>query len=92
MIVETELKPTVRQLAELFLELNAEEMAQFFTECHSLSRAPDWSAHGIFGQALWVRDEMKVGTKGADFLMDLAAPWYTHTLMYIDSHGERERS
>lgn len=86
-----EYKPTVRELAELFLELNSEEMAEFFNQCKAITKEK-WSPHGIYGQALWVRDDMKVGTPGADFLMDLAAPWYTHTLMYIDSHGERERA
>ena len=90
--VESELKLTPEQLAEMFCQMGSDEMAAFFTECKRLSEGPDWAAGGIYAQALWVRDEMKPGTPGADFLMDLAAPWYTHTLMYVDNHGERERS
>ncbi len=87
-----ELKLTPEQIAALFCALPSEQMAAFFIECKRLSQGPDWSAGGIYAQALWVRDEMKPGTPGADFLMDLAAPWYTHTLMYCDNHGERERA
>jgi hypothetical protein len=91
MDVTTDFKPTPRQIAEMFLELDSIEMAEFFTECKAITAA-EWEGHGIYGQALYVADEMKVGTPGADFLMDLAAPWYTHTLRYIDAHGERERA
>lgn len=84
--------PSPQELAKMFCELSSDKMAEFFTECQKLSKGPDWSAGGIYAQALWVRDEMKPGTPGADFLMDLAAPWYHHTLMYVDTHGERERA
>lgn len=90
--IDVSIKLTPRELAELFCEMNNEEMAEFFTECKRLSEGPDWSAGGIYVMGLWMRDEMKPGTPGADFLMDLAAPWYTHTLMYVDNHGERERA
>jgi len=85
-------KPTVRELAELFCELGSIEMAEFFKHCKDVSSQPNWAAGGIYAQALWILDEMKVGTPGADFLMDLAAPWYSHTLQYVDSHGKRERA
>lgn len=91
-LTDIEIKLNPQQVAELFCQMGSEEMAQFFTECHRLSKGPDWSAGGIFAQALWVADEMKVGTPGAEFLMDLAAPWYTHTLRYIDTNGERDRA
>lgn len=94
--MEIQVKKTVaatpQELAALFCEMSPEEMAQFFTECKRLSEGPDWAAGGIYVMALWMIDEMKVGTPGADFLMDLAAPWYAHTLRYIDAHGERERA
>ena len=92
MKMETEIELTPVQVAEAFCAMGSEQMAQFFIECKRLSECPDWSAGGIYGQALWVREEMKPGTPGADFLMDLAAPWYTHTLRYIDANGERERA
>jgi len=94
MNIETQAAITItpQQVAALFCAMSSEEMAAFFTECKSLSQGPDWAAGGIYAQALWVRDEMKVGTLGGDFLMDLAAPWYTHTLRYIDANSERERA
>jgi len=87
-----EIEFTAEEIAQAFCSMSAEKMAAFFVECKRLSEGPDWAAGGIYAQALWLRDEMKVGTPGGEFLMDLAAPWYTHTLRYIDSHGERERA
>lgn len=92
MKMETDIELTPKQLAEAFCALGSDQMAEFFTECKRISQGPDWAVGGIYAQALWVRDEMKPGTPGGDFLMDLAAPWYTHTLLYIDNHGERERA
>jgi len=92
MDVNVKIQPTPEQVAALFCKMGTDEMVAFFTECKRLSQGPDWSAHGIYMQALYLRDEMKVGSPGGDFLMDLAAPWYTHTLRYIDTHGERERA
>lgn len=92
MKMETNIELTPIQVAKVFCDMSSEQMAQFFAECKRLSEGPDWAAGGIYAQALWVREEMKPGTPGGDFLMDLAAPWYTHTLRYIDSHGERERA
>lgn len=83
---------TPEEIAQAFCAMGSKEMAKFFNECKRLSEGPDWAAGGIYAQALWLREDMKIGTPGADFLMDLAAPWYTHTLRYIDSHGERERA
>ena len=87
-----ELNLSAEEVAQAFCAMSSEEMAKFFAECKRLSQGPDWAAGGIYAQALWVRQDMKVGTPGADFLMDLAAPWYAHTLRYIDAHGERERA
>lgn len=87
--MRVEYKPTPQELAVAFLELGSSEMAEFFAACKEITADECWS---IYAQALWVRDEMKPGTPGANFLMDLAAPWYAHTLMYVDSHGERERA
>ena len=85
MKTEIDYKPTVRQIAELFCELGSKEMAEFFTHCRELSEA--WKGpHGIYGQALYVKDEMPVGSEGAQFLMDLAAPWFVHVLR---ASGER---
>lgn len=90
--MQVRLQLTPEQVAEAFCAMSPDEMARFFAEGQRLSKLPDWSAHGIYGQALWLADVMPVGSPGADFLMDLAAPWYTHTLRYIDTHGERERA
>jgi hypothetical protein len=92
MRMETNIELTPEQLAAVFCGYDSQQMAAFFTECKRLSQGPDWAAGGIYAQALWLRAEMKPGTPGGGFLMDLAAPWYTHTLMYIDTHGERERA
>lgn len=92
MKIETNMELSPAQIAEAFCSLGSEEMAKFFAECKRLSEGPEWAAGGIYAQALWVREEMKPGTPGGDFLMDLAAPWYTHTLRYVDNHGERERA
>lgn len=81
-----------QEIAAAFCEMSEEQMAEFFTECKRLSHGTDWAAGGIYTMALWLREKMKVGTPGADFLMDLAAPYYTHTLLYVDNHGERERA
>jgi hypothetical protein len=91
MKTEVEFTPTVRQLAELFCGLGSDEMAEFFAHCRDLSEA--WpSQTGIYYQALSVKDDMPMGSDGAKFLMDLAAPWFVHTLKYVDEHGELERA
>lgn len=84
-------KPTPAELAAMFLEMDNTQQAEFFTACQAIVLA-EWSGHGTYGQALWIAKNMPVGSPGADFLMDLAAPWYTHTLLYVDSHGERARA
>lgn len=83
--MKTEVKCTltVRQLAELFCELGSDEMAQFFTECRQISEA--WpSSFGIYMQALYMRDDLPPYSEGRQFLMDLAAPFFVHTLNYCD--------
>lgn len=91
MKTEIDYKPTVRQVAELFCEMSDEQMAEFFSHCRQLTE--DWeSKMGIYYQALWVKEKMPMGSDGAKFLMDLAAPWFVHTLRYCDDHGEVERA
>jgi hypothetical protein len=91
MKTEIDYKPTVKQLAELFCELDSKEMAEFFAHCRDLSEAWE-SKMGIYYHALWVKNDMPMGSEGAKFLMDLAAPWFVHTLLYVDDHGEVERA
>jgi hypothetical protein len=91
MKTEIEYKPSAKQLAELFCELDSKEMAQFFVECRDISEAWE-SGMGIYRQALHIKDDLPVGSEGAKFLMDLAAPWFVHTLKYVDDNGERERA
>lgn len=82
---------TPEHVARLFCDMHDSQQAAFFTECKRISDT-EFQSGGMFVQALWIAKKMPVGTPGADFLMDLAAPWYTHTLMYIDTHGEKERA
>lgn len=93
MNVIAEFKPSPELLAELFVNLDSDDMARFFAHAQRTVDADgDWSAGGIYAQALFLKDTMPVGSTGARFLMDLAAPWFVHTLMYIDANGERERA
>lgn len=93
MNIVTEFRPSPEQLAELFCNLACYEMARFFEHAHrTVKNDGDWASGGIYAQALHVRQAMPIGTPGAEFLMDLAAPYYAHTLMYIDANGERERA
>jgi len=81
--IELELKPTTRQLAELFCSLDSTEMAEFFTHCYEISES--WPHRmGIYRQALFVKDEAPPNTDAASFIMNFAAPWYAHTLLAID--------
>lgn len=91
MQMNVDYEPTVRQLAELFCELDSVKMAEFFTHCRELSEAWDHNM-GIYSQAIWVKDEMPMGSEGAKFLMDMAAPWFVHTLLYADNNGEQVRA
>lgn len=81
MKTEIEYTPTIRQLAELFCALDSKQMADFFTECREISEA--WpSAHGIYMQALFMQDDLPPESEGRQFLMDLSAPFFKHTLDY----------
>jgi len=84
--------PTARELAEEFLNMDSDQQAEFFAHCQAITTGLTWSQHGMYGQALWIAKAMPVGSPGAEFLMDMAAPWYTHVLRYVDNHGERERA
>ena len=81
--VDIELTP--RMLAEAFCDLYDDQQAEFFAHCKQIS--DDWKNGGIYGQALSIVRKMPVGTPGAEFLMDLAAPYYRHTLAYCESQG-----
>ena len=84
MKTEIDYTPSIRQLAELFCNLGSDEMAKFFTECRDISQA--WpSAHGIYMVALYMQDDLPPESEGRQFLMDLAAPFFKHTLDYCDN-------
>ena len=91
MEIKTDYKPTPKEIAQLFCELDSKQMAEFFTHCRELTEAWE-SKMGIYCQALWIKKEMPMGSEGAKFIMDLSAPWFVHTLLYVDEHGERERA
>jgi hypothetical protein len=77
--VKVELTP--RMLAEAFCDMDDEQQAEFFAHCKEISSG--WEGvGGIYWQALGIVKKMPVGTPGAEFLMDLAAPYYRHTLAF----------
>lgn len=91
MEIKVDHTPTPAELARAFCEMTAEQQTEFFTECQFIVKT-EFVGGSAQIQAFGIKHDMPVGSPGADFLMDLAAPWYTHTLRYIDSHGERERA
>ena len=86
-VTKQEVEITPDFVAELFMNMDSGQQAEFFTRCHAIQR--EWRDQAKPGQFCmpemqWfdVRRALKPNrydeANGWDFIMDLAAPFYVH--------------